>query len=113
MIFRTNLSTLNIGLMICGRARWQEAEATRKFQYCTDPLGQEILYLRSLHSGRNAIDPSLRDNVLIPNNFFEYIFSNWMFSQFTLHHKFRSDSGKTKFKQRETDGMLYSRESHA
>ena len=30
MIFRTNLSTLNIGLMMYGRARWQEAEATRK-----------------------------------------------------------------------------------
>ena len=25
MIFRTNLRTLNIGLTICGRARWQEA----------------------------------------------------------------------------------------
>ena len=34
MIFGTNLSTLNIGLMIYGRARWQEAEASRKgFQY--------------------------------------------------------------------------------
>ena len=44
-------------------------------QYCTDPSGQEILYLRALqgHSGRNIIDPSLQDNVLIPNNFFEYI----------------------------------------
>ena len=30
MIFRTNLSTLKIGLMMYGRARWQEAEATRK-----------------------------------------------------------------------------------
>ena len=31
MIFRTNLSTLNIGLMMYGRrAGWQEAEATRK-----------------------------------------------------------------------------------
>ena len=30
MIFGTNLGTLNFGLMICGRARWQEAEATRK-----------------------------------------------------------------------------------
>ena len=29
------------------------------FQYCTDPSGQEILYLRALqgHSGRNLIDP--------------------------------------------------------
>ena len=46
------------------------------FQYCTDPSGQEILYLRALqgHSGRNPIDPTLRDNVLIPNHFFEYIY---------------------------------------
>ena len=48
----------------------------KRFQYCTDPSGQEILYLRALHSqsGRNSIDPSLQDNVLIPNNFFEYIY---------------------------------------
>ena len=46
------------------------------FQYGTDPSGQEILYLRALqgHSGRNLIDPSLQDNVLIPNDFFEYIY---------------------------------------
>ena len=30
MIFGTNLSTPNIGLMVYGRAKWQEAEATRK-----------------------------------------------------------------------------------
>ena len=48
----------------------------KRFQYCTDPSGQEILYLRALqgHSGRNPIDPSLQDNVFIPNNFFEYIY---------------------------------------
>ena len=77
MIFGTNLSTLNIGLMICGRGRWQEAEATRKdFNFCTDPSGQEILYLRALqcHSGRNPMDPTLQDNTLIPSNFFEYIY---------------------------------------
>ena len=46
------------------------------FQYCTDPSGQEILYLRDRqgHSGRNLIDPSLQENVLIPNDFFEYIY---------------------------------------
>ena len=45
------------------------------FQYCTDS-SWEILYFRALqgHSGRNPIDPSLHDNVLIPNNFFEYIY---------------------------------------
>ena len=47
----------------------------KRFQYCTDPPGQEFLYLRALqgHSGRNLIDPFLQDNVLIPNDFFEYM----------------------------------------
>ena len=48
----------------------------KTFQYCTDPSGQEILYLRALqgHSRRNPIDPTLQGNILIPNNFFEYIY---------------------------------------
>ena len=48
----------------------------KRFQYCTDPSGQEILFLRALqgHSGRNFIDPSRQDNVLILNDFFEYIY---------------------------------------
>ena len=47
----------------------------KRYQYCTDSSGA-ILYLRALqgHSGRNPIDPSLKDNVLIPNKFFEYIY---------------------------------------
>ena len=56
-----------------GRRRRQSKQ---EFNYCTYPSGQEILYLRALqgHSGRNPNDPSLQDNVLIPNNFFEYIY---------------------------------------
>ena len=47
----------------------------KRFQFCTDSSGT-ILYLRALHghSGRNLNDPSLQNNVLIPNNFFEYIY---------------------------------------
>ena len=47
----------------------------KRFQYCTDSSAQEILHLRALqsHSGRNPTDPSLQHNVLIPDNFFEYI----------------------------------------
>ena len=47
----------------------------KRFQNCTDSSGQDILYLRALqgHSGRSPIDPSLQNNVLIPDNFFEYI----------------------------------------
>ena len=34
------------------------------------------MYIRALqgHSGRNFIDPSLQDNVVIPSNFFQYIY---------------------------------------
>ena len=46
----------------------------KRYQYCTDSSG-EILYLQALqsHSGRNLIDPSLLDNVVIPDGFFKYI----------------------------------------
>ena len=48
----------------------------KRFQYCSDSSGKEILYLRALqdHSGRKPIDPTLHDNVLIPDKFFEYIY---------------------------------------
>ena len=48
----------------------------KRYQYCTDSSGQEILYLRALqgHPGRSLIDPSLQDNVLIPDDFFKYIY---------------------------------------
>ena len=47
----------------------------KRYQYCTDSSGT-IVYLRALqgHSGRNPIDPTPQDNVLIPNSFFEYIY---------------------------------------
>ena len=47
----------------------------KRFQYWTDSSEQEILYLRALqcHSGRNPIDPSLQDDVVIPDGFFKYI----------------------------------------
>ena len=49
--------------------------AKRRFQYCTDDSGI-IIYFRALqgHSGRNLIDPSLQDNVVIPSRFFQCIY---------------------------------------
>ena len=51
--------------------RWKACLAAgggvkRRFQYCTGDSGA-IVYLRALqgHSGRNLIDPSLQDNVII------------------------------------------------
>ena len=47
----------------------------KRFQYCSD-CSRTILYLRALqgHSGRSLIDPSLQDNVIIPDGFFKYIY---------------------------------------
>ena len=47
----------------------------KRYQYCTDPSGQEILYVRALqgNSGCSLSDPSSQDNVIIPDGFFKYI----------------------------------------
>ena len=47
----------------------------RRFQYSTDDSGTNS-YFRALqgHSGRNPINLSLQDNVLVPDNYFEYIY---------------------------------------
>ena len=49
--------------------------AKRRYQYCTDGSGI-IVYLRALqgHSGRDLIDPSLQENVVIQSEFFHYIY---------------------------------------
>ena len=49
--------------------------AKRRYQCCTDISGT-IVYLRALqgHSGRNLVDPSLQDNVVIQSEFFHYIY---------------------------------------
>ena len=49
--------------------------AKRRFQYCTGVSGI-IIYFRALqgHSGRNLIDPSLQDNVVIQRGFFHHIY---------------------------------------
>ena len=49
--------------------------AKRRYQYFTDVSGT-IVYFRALqgHSGRNLIDPSLQDNVIIQSGFFQHIY---------------------------------------
>ena len=49
--------------------------AKRRFQYCTDD-SRIIVYFRALqgHSGRNLIDLSLQDNVVIQGGFFQHIY---------------------------------------
>ena len=60
--------------------RWKACLATRggakrRCQYCTDD-SRTIVYYRALqgHSGRNLIDLSLQDNVLIQSGFFQHTY---------------------------------------
>ena len=77
MIFRNISWIAIIGLTKCGSIAWQEEEESRKDtsivlirqeQSCTS---DRVL---QGHSGRNLIDPTLQDNVIIPDGFFKYIY---------------------------------------
>ena len=74
-MFRLISCILNIGLTKSGRAVWQEEETRKDTSIVLISLGT-ILYLRALkgHSGRSLIDPTLHDNVIIPDGFFECIY---------------------------------------
>ena len=75
MIFRTNLSTLTLHWSDYV-ARWQEAEVKRKDDNIVlirqDKKFFTFEFFKVIQDA-NPIDRSLQDNVLIPNNFFEYI----------------------------------------
>ena len=99
---------------------WKSTMAKRggikkRFQSCIDPSGQEILSLRALqgHPGRNHIDVSFFGQCIYSEQFLRVHLSYWMCSQFTLYHRCRIDSGRTKFLQGQPDFIVYSRESHA
>ena len=60
--------------------KWKKSMARgrgnkKRYHYRTDSSGP-ILYLRALqgHSRRSLVDPSLQDNVIIPDGFFQYIY---------------------------------------
>ena len=63
-IFRIHSHNLFMGLTIDDKHVWQQHEE-QKGDFCRALQG---------HSGRNLIDPSFQDNVVIPSNFFQHIY---------------------------------------
>ena len=114
MIFGTDLSVLKISLMMYGRTKWQEA-TIKDFNTVLTGQDKKFFTFELFKVIQDAIplDPSLQDNVFDSEQFLRVHSSYWMCSQFTLHHKFRIDSGGTKFYQGHTDGILYSCETLA
>ena len=74
----------------------------KRFQYCTD--SGTIVYFRALqgHSGRNLIDPSLQDNVIIQSNLFQDMYH--VGCAFNLHSIISSELilGGQSFSKRQT-----------
>ena len=115
IIFGTNLRTLKIGLIKSGRVQWQKAEETRKdFNIALTRQDKKffISELFNIIQDGNLIDPSLQDIYINSKRFLRVHLSYWMCNQFTLHHEFRIDTGRTKFKQGKTDSILHGCESH-
>ena len=56
----------------------KKGEDKKRCQCCLDPSisYHTILYIRAIrgHSGGNKIDPTLQENVMMPNDFIEYIY---------------------------------------
>ena len=67
---------LRNGYLKIGYELWQkEVERRKRFQYCTNPSSfKQFLHLPAIHghSGDNAVDPTLQDNLLLPKGFTEY-----------------------------------------
>ena len=62
--------------MKCGRVQWQKAEATRKDHNIVPTRRDKKFFVSELFKVIEdaIIGPSLKDNVSIPDTFFEYIY---------------------------------------
>ena len=107
-IFRIHSHNLFIGQTTDGKHVWQQEEEQKGDSSTALMIQGIIIYFRALqgHSGRNLIDPSLQDNVVIPSGFFQYIYH--IGCGFNLHSIINSgliNTWRSEFEQ-ETDSVL-------
>ena len=102
IIFGTNLSTLNIGLMKCGRVQWQKAEATRKdFNIVLIRQDKKFYFSELFKVIQDAVPLILHYRTMhLFRTFFRVHLSHRMCNQFTLHHEFRIDTGRQNLNRR-------------
>ena len=114
VIFGTNLCTLNIGLVKSGRVQWQEAEETREDLNIVLIHQDKKFFISELFKViQDAITLILNCRTMYySEQILRVHLSYWMCGQFTLHHKFRIDSGRTKIGQGKTNSILYGCESY-
>ena len=98
----------NLGLMKSGRAQWQKAEETRKKSILYWSIRtRNSLFPSSSRSFRTQSHWSFITGQCINSERFLWVhLSHRMCDQFTFHHEFRIDTGRTKFEQ-QTDGIIH------
>ena len=98
MIFRTILCILNIGLMKCGKAQWQNEEETRKDFSIVLILQEKFFTSSSSRSLRTQSHWSFIAGQWIKSGrFLRVHLTRRMCNQFTVHHQFRIDTGRSTF----------------
>ena len=111
---RQDFQILYIGQFDHGQITFKEADEKRKgFSILLILLAKKILDLRAIqgHSRENPVDPSLQDNVLIPNDFFKCIYRVGCYINMHFIIASRLIAGARKCQQGVTNGILYSRGS--
>ena len=94
--------------MKCGRVDWQEAESTRDdFNIVLTRQDKKFLISELFKVTQDAILLILHCRTMFfSEQLLRVHLSKRMCNQFTLHHKFRIDTGTTKFEQK-TDGCSF------
>ena len=86
----------------------------RRFQCCLNPNSSEhFLYFRAIqgHSGGTLVDPALQDNVLLPDDFAEYIYHiGNVHDTPSIIQADSFDSRRKKFQKEQAVSVVHSRE---
>ena len=94
--------------MIVGKHACQQEEERKGDSSTVLMVQEQLFFFRALqgHSGRNLIDASLQDNVIIQRGFFQHIYH--IGCAFNLHSIIKQwiDTWRSEFKQ-ETDSILF------
>ena len=84
--------------------------AKKRFQQCVNPNSpQQFLYLRAIqgHSGDNAVDPPLQDNILLPKGLTEYIYHVGNANELNSKRRNGFISRRKKPQERNASGLLH------
>ena len=105
-IFRKISRIVLNGLTTSGRKPWQEEEETRK-DFSIVLIHQEHALPPSSSSPfRTESYCSLKDNAIIPDVFFKYIYQCRLCDQCAFRHQFRIDTRRSNFEQQEFECQI-------